>query len=477
MSERTPVDAFETRLATLVRSYTDPAATPTDPLVTARTAMASVARGGVLGRLWQPRPAPRFAWMLLLAALIVLAALAIAVGSRPSLVVQVPDGPGRIVFVRGGDLFVAQADGSGQRLIASGGAGEAKFGYLTAAWSPDMRHIAAVRDTGGAFLTPAVDLMTAEGALARTVALDPGCGPSVTWSPDNSRVAIATCPADVSRDAIGSIESGIGLLIAGLDASADREVALPPELQSVASARREVWTRPDLWARWSPDGKSIALWAIVGGQSGRYLVEADGSGAHRIEAMTDTLSRADSLDWSPDGRSLAISGDWAGCVDEVCVGIVPAEGGPVTTLVAHPSAGDPSQHGKLFWPEFSAPGDRVAILGSVIDLLSEPTVETSRLYAYDLSTAQFTELTSGGRSMIFDSTGAIMSRSSIVTGEVVMEGSVAWTADSQALLYLVHESGYGAASWTIRSIDAAGGSQSSVVIRDVQSFDLGWPGP
>jgi hypothetical protein len=60
-----------------------------------------------------------------------------------------------------------------------------------------MRHIAAVRDHGGAFLTPGVDLMT-YGALVRTVALDPGCGPSLSCSPDSPEVAIATrvqkCP-------------------------------------------------------------------------------------------------------------------------------------------------------------------------------------------------------------------------------------------------------------------------------------------
>ncbi len=123
----------------------------------------------------------------------------------------------RIVFVRDGDLFIAEVDGSRQTRIATGGANSAKFGYLTAAWSPDMRHIAAVRDIGGAFLTPGVDLMTADGALVRTVALDAGCGPSLSWSPDSSEIAIATCPGDVPRDAIESVDSGIRLLIAGLD--------------------------------------------------------------------------------------------------------------------------------------------------------------------------------------------------------------------------------------------------------------------
>jgi dipeptidyl aminopeptidase/acylaminoacyl peptidase len=489
MTDHTPMDGFETRLTALVRSYTEPAATPSDPVLTARTAMASTTRGGVLGRLWPVGLDRRVAWLLLLAALVMtLAALAVAVGSRQSLVVQVPDGPGRIVFVRDGDLFVAETDGSGQSLIASGDAGDAKFGYLTAAWSPDMRHIAAVRDVGGAFLTPGVDLMTADGALVRTVALDTGCGPSLSWSPDSSEVAIATCPADVPRDASEPVESGIGLLLAGLDASAEREISLPPEWQSVASANPEVWIRPDLWARWSPDGRWIALWAIVAGQQERYLVAADGSGTRRIEELTDTLSRVQSFDWSPDGRKLAISGEFdryvddlarlqAGCVDEVCLGIVDSEGGPVTSPVEHPSARDPNMHGKVFWPEFSPDGDRVAVLGLLIDFTSEPEApETYTLYDYDLATGRFTELTSGIRSMILDATGAAHPTGT-VTGELVVGGTVAWTRDGRRLLYLVREAGDSAASWTIRSIDAAGGSQSSVLVRGVQSFDIGWPKP
>jgi dipeptidyl aminopeptidase/acylaminoacyl peptidase len=249
-------------------------------------------------------------------------------------------------------------------------------------------------------------------------------------------------------------------------------IALPPQWQSVASANPEVWIRPDLWARWSPDGRSIALWAIVAGQSGRYLVAADGSGTRRIEEFTDNLYRVDVLDWSPDGRSLAISGNLVGCVEEPCLGIVDSEGGPVTSTVGHPSGGDPNLHGKLLWPEFSPDGDRVAVLGDLIDFTTEPEVaDTSTLYAYDLATARFTELTSGTRTLILDATGAAQPTGA-VTGELVAGGTVAWTPDGRGLLYLVREPGEAAARWTIRAIDAIGGSQSSVRVRGVQSFDI-----
>jgi hypothetical protein len=477
MTDHTAMDPLETRLTALVRSYTEPAAKPIDPVLTARTAMASGTPSGVLGRLWPVRQDRRMAWLLVLAALVTtIVAVAVAAGSRPSLFVQTPDHPGRIVFVRDGDLFVADIDGSGQSLIASGDAGDAKLGYMTAAWSPDMRHIAAVRDVGGAFLTPSVDLMTADGALVRTVALDPGCGPSITWRPDSSEVAIATCPADVPRDTIEPVDSRIGLLIAGLDASGDREIALPPEWGSVASARRSVWIRPELWAQWSPDGRWIAVPASVSQQGGWYLVAADGSGTRQIEEVTKGLLRVDFGDWSPDGRSLAVSGDWIGCADGSCLGIVSSEGGPVST-VEHPSGRDPNMHEQLSWPEFSPDGAHLAILGSLLDFTSEPQVPgTNTLYSYDLATARFTELTSWTGSLIFDATGAAQP-TGVVTGEFVELGSVAWTPDGRKLLYLVREAGDSAASWTLRSIDAAGGNESTVLVRGVQSFDIGWPRP
>jgi WD40 repeat protein len=478
MTDHTPPDPYDTRVISLVRSYTEPAAKPIDAVLTARTAMASSTRDGVLERLWPVRQDRRVAWLLVLGAVVVtVAALAVAVGSRPSLFVQAPADPERIVFVRDGDLFVAKSDGSGQSLIASGDAGDAKLGYLTAAWSPDMRHIAAVRDVGGASLTPGVDLMTADGTLVRTVALEPGCGPSVSWSPDSTEVAIATCPADVPRDTIEPVDSGIGLLIAGLDASGDREIALPPELGSIASARRSVWIRPELWAQWSPDGRWIAVWASVSRQARWYLVAADGSGTRRIEEFTNGLLRVDLFgDWSPDGRSLAVSGDWIGCVSGACFGIVSSEGGPVST-VEHPSGSDPNKHEQLSWPAFSPDGARLAILGKVLDYTSYTEASgTNTLYSYDLATARFTELRSWTGSLIFDAGGAAQPTGA-VTGELVEGGSVAWAPDGRGLLYLVRETGASAATWTIRSIDAAGGSESSVLVRGVQSFDVGWPGP
>ena len=131
-------------------------------------------------------------------------------------------------------------------------------------------------------------------------------------------------------------------------------------------------------------------------------------------------------------------------------------------------------HGKLLWPVFSPDGNRLAVIGDLLDFTSEPTVpETHTLYAYDLPTARFADLTSGSITTVFSPTGAVSSRGG-ATGELMVDGTVAWTPDGRALLYLIFDGGSGNAStWTLRSVDATGGSPSSVVIDDVQSFDVG----
>ena len=103
----------------------------------------------------------------------------------------------------------------------------------------------------------------------------------------------------------------------------------------------------------------------------------------------------------------------------------------MTSMVAHPSAGGPNLRGKLFWPEFSPDGDRVAVLGVLIDSSEPAVLETSALYDYDLATGRFTELTSGTISMILDATGAVQYRG-MVTGEHVVGGTVAWNPDGTA---------------------------------------------
>jgi WD40 repeat protein len=476
MSERPPRDPFEQRLAGLARAYTEPAARPIDPLATARAAMSAPA-----GR-WAPferalrSTVDRRLLRLLVAAglLIALAALALAAGSMLR-----PRDPGRIVFVRDGDLFVSAIDGAGATRIRGGGADGTRLGYLTALWSPDMRHIAAVRDLGGPVLTPAIEILAADGADERSIEPGPGGTPSLSWSPDSRRLAVAAYPGDVSRNATDPIFGEVRLTVIGLDGSS-QEIALPPGATWFATAQPEIWTIPDFGVRWSPDGRLIAVGAWIGpGTANRwYLVVADGSAVRPLVELVDgrcPLAETN-IDWFPDGRRLATVGDRAGD-NELCVETLGSGGG---NAGATPGSGtvavireDPfaAQHGKLNLPVVSPDGDRIAVSTFSDDLDAGRHVTTVRVY--DLPSGRATDLASGVETLVLGA-GGTWHATGILDGNPVWMGGIAWSPDGRQILYLSAVPGDGPKRWTVRAVDTAGDSPSSVVLEEVRSFDLGY---
>ena len=116
-----------------------------------------------------------------------------------------------------------------------------------------MRHIAAVRDLGGPGLAPGVDILAADGTSERSIEPGQGGTPSMSWSPDSRRLAIATYAADVKTDAADPTAGVVRLAIVGLDGgSRDVIVPLAPWF---ANAEPEILTLPDQSVRWSPDGR------------------------------------------------------------------------------------------------------------------------------------------------------------------------------------------------------------------------------
>ena len=62
----------------------------------------------------------------------------------------------------------------------------------------------------------------------------------------------------------------------------------------------------DKWARWSPDGRTIAFISDRTGEEQVYLIDQDGSGD--AEALTDDFrGQLNAPAWSPDGKHLAVS--------------------------------------------------------------------------------------------------------------------------------------------------------------------------
>jgi Tol biopolymer transport system component len=109
-----------------------------------------------------------------------------------------PDGR-RIAFVGGGkDIWLMNADGSGKRRLTSGAARD-----RTPSWSPDGRTIAFGRrsrfgDFGDTTLIHEIYVMNADGSgqrrLARIGAADPQAAARCTlplWSPDGTKIAFS----------------------------------------------------------------------------------------------------------------------------------------------------------------------------------------------------------------------------------------------------------------------------------------------
>ena len=190
------------------------------------------------------------------------------------------------------DVYVMNADGSGQRRIAGG---------ISPAWSPDGALIAYGDDQGS------ISVVRPDGSASRRV---PGTwqGEYPSWSPDGARLASMDSVLLPSRRG-GTSAATYEVYVVNLDGSG---------LQRLTNSPGE-----DGWPAWSPDGSRI-LFASQrdgcsvadpphclrrGGAAGDpvyytlYVMGADGSGQKRVSRAFGMTA-----DWSPDGRRIVFDG-------------------------------------------------------------------------------------------------------------------------------------------------------------------------
>ena len=170
------------------------------------------------------------------------------------------------------EIYVMNADGSGQRRLTRNGGGD-----FAPAWSPDGRRIAFVSRRDGNL---EIYVMNADGSGQRRLTRNTVRDSDPVWSPDGRRIAF---------------ESNWQVCVMNADGSGQRRLTRNG-VRNFAPA-------------WSPDGQRIAFERRSEGSGvsgcGRastfqvYVMNADGSGQRRLAQDGAQPS------WSPDGQKIA----------------------------------------------------------------------------------------------------------------------------------------------------------------------------
>jgi Tol biopolymer transport system component len=252
------------------------------------TAIATVAQRRrtvwpILEILWADRrPAAR---LLLLAILLLLVTTIVAVvGSRWLL--RSPIGPGTngvVAYEVDGDLVLANADGTDPRRITGAVAWEfnptfSPDGHLVAYWST------ASSDTElGPLDLVVLDVRSQPPAGRTLVTVSGQAARRLVWSPDSRRIAGADLIDGVRTVYTVDVETGVSRWVG------------PPGIDAFDPV-------------WSPDGTRIGfLGGRVESDRGFYIMNADGTDAHRISTISSRGRGYKTPVWSPAADRIAVS--------------------------------------------------------------------------------------------------------------------------------------------------------------------------
>jgi Tol biopolymer transport system component len=175
----------------------------------------------------------------------------------------------RIAFVRDGDIFTINSNGTGlTRLTTLAGTGA--DGAQNPAWSPDGSRIAFANTAGDIYV------VNADGSnLLRLTSTGQG-NRHPTWSPDGARIAFVS-----TRDGAEDIYV--------MNADGSSPVRLTNDRGS------------DIDPAWSPDGGRIAFTSDRSGQDEIYVMSPDGMNVRQL--TYDPVFYHEPA-WSPDGAAL-----------------------------------------------------------------------------------------------------------------------------------------------------------------------------
>ena len=260
-------------------------------------------------------------WRWVLLALLLIVALGAAAVSAA------PDLPGRILFVKDGDLWLL--DGSGSHQLATGGT------FSQPSWAPDGGSLAYVyRGTnfGDIFVTDDQGQSQTRLTNSQSTVLDNNdWNLRPTFSPDGTLIAFVSdknstfptvwlmnaadgtgrhaLPApglaqQEAADALAWSPDGTQLAVTLFNEPGPTQIALIPLGLANRQLSRIVTDLPGgaLDPAWAPDGSWIAFAGREGYAVEIYAEQPDGSSLTRL---TNEGALARSPVWSPDGRSVA----------------------------------------------------------------------------------------------------------------------------------------------------------------------------
>lgn len=258
---------------------------------------------------------------------------------------------GVVAFARGGDIFVANVDGSGEKNLTRVGVGPARYPDV----SPDGKTIAFAEQVGG-FVEYRVAVMKVDGTGLHRIG-DVNGGSRLGWAPDGSLIAYGG-PPERRLDVVAPDGSGLRTLATdarefGFSWSPDsREIAYGSEhdlraVDVVTGSKRILAATPGASnIAWSPDSSKVAFMRFSGAA---WLVDRDGSGLRRL--VTAEFVGAPS--WSPDSKQIAvdINDDYPGPSRLLSVDVATGAARQLTS----PEFGESSRS-----PSWSPDGSRIA---------------------------------------------------------------------------------------------------------------------
>lgn len=195
-----------------------------------------------------------------------------------------------LAFVRDGQVYLVNPDGTGLVQVTSTGPGVVNW---DPAWSPDGQRLAFSSNRGGGW---AIYVMNADGSnVVRRTSGHYDTGPA--WSPDGGSILFST-----------------------LQAGSSAVAAVPPDGPSSVTV---VLDRPgwDGYPAWSPDGRFITFssdWRAYDILWDLYVMNADGTNVSPLlegPFFGPPLTLYYESAWSPDGMRIAVVACEAGFYD------------------------------------------------------------------------------------------------------------------------------------------------------------------